>query len=335
MVRRAIGRSKGRGTKGYFYRAGRGWFTKADGRFIPLTDEAGERFRERKVSEDRLKDASARVRVSLREAEASVRSETQRDAQVGEVCRDYLNHLKVQADLPSKQGIARTYLDRGRTLFDFCYGLPAKYFCEGDVEKRANLTAKERPKRIHDGYGPRLCSELTPTDIDRWLAAHAWKSGGRRIRLQALRRAFNFAVERQVITKNPIKGYKLPKATSRVTYLTPAQEKSLLNASSPAFALALKVCIRTVLASDANSLPSCGRHVKDHGDRMEWIFKADESKTKRQRIIRVTDAEIIATVRAHMNDGPIFRNESGLPVVSDHALAELSTCEGENQEEGR
>ncbi len=94
MVRRAIGRSKGRSTKGYFYRAGRGWFTKADGRFIPLTDEAGERFRERKVSEDLLKDASARVRVSLRDAETPVRSEEQRDAQVGEVCRDYLNHLK-------------------------------------------------------------------------------------------------------------------------------------------------------------------------------------------------------------------------------------------------
>ena len=140
--------ARGEVQRGYFYRAGRGWFTKADGRFIPLTDEAGERFRERKVSEDRLKDASARIRVSLREAEAQVRSETQRDAQVGEVCRDYLNHLKAQADLPSKQGIARTYLDRGRTLFDFCYGLPAKYFCEGDVEKRGGtLTWKERPKK--------------------------------------------------------------------------------------------------------------------------------------------------------------------------------------------
>jgi integrase len=313
MVRRAIGRSKGRSTKGYFYRAGRGWFTKADGRFIPLTDESGERFREKKVSEDMLKDASARVRVSVRATQPPVRAEAQRDAQVGEVCRDYLSHLKAQADLSSKQGIARTYLDRGRTLFDFCYGLPAKFFCEGDVEKRAKLTAKERPKKTHAGYGDRQCSELTPTDIDRWLAAHVWKSGGRRIRLQALRRAFNFAVERQVIAKNPIKGYKLPKATSRITYLTPAQEESLLKASSPAFALALKFCIRTGARFGCEFAALCGRHVKDHGDRMEWIFKADESKTKRQRIIRITDPEIIRVVRARMNDGPIFRNESGTP----------------------
>ena len=51
MVRRAIGRSKGRSTKGYFYRTGRGWFTKAEGRFVPLTDESGERLKSEKKVE--------------------------------------------------------------------------------------------------------------------------------------------------------------------------------------------------------------------------------------------------------------------------------------------
>ena len=35
--------TQGSHNKGYFFRTGRGWFTKEAGQFIPLTDEAGIR----------------------------------------------------------------------------------------------------------------------------------------------------------------------------------------------------------------------------------------------------------------------------------------------------
>ena len=47
---------------------------------------------------------------------------------------------------------------------------------------------------------------------------------------------------------------------------------------------------------------------------MEWVFLPKESKTKIRRIIRITDAEIIATVRQRIDQfstGSIFRNNAG------------------------
>ena len=39
-----------------------------------------------------------------------------------------------------------------------------------------------------------------------------------------LHETLNFGVERKMIPRNPIKGYKIPKSSSRITYLTPEQE---------------------------------------------------------------------------------------------------------------
>ena len=65
--------------------------------------------------------------------------------------------------------------------------------------------------------------------------------GGRISVLQALRRAFNFAVERHVITKNPIKGYKATEGlSSRVTYLTPAQGGIAVECVQPGFCYCTK-----------------------------------------------------------------------------------------------
>ena len=238
MVSRKIGRRKGSRTKGFFYRHGRGWYTKSSGKFVPLTTVDGDRLRDQSTPLEVLKQAYARILTTVRTVPES-------DAEVGEVCAQYLDYLRGQLPADFQPvGPGKTYTDRGQTLFDFCYGLPGTFFCNGDKRRRAEKGDGER-KRIHAGYGEKLCSELTPVHIDEWVAAHRWGAGGRRTRVQAVKRALNFGVERQLIARNPIKGYKLPKSQSRVTYLTPDQETALLQAASPAFAIAVKVCIRT------------------------------------------------------------------------------------------
>jgi len=57
------------------------------------------------------------------------------------------------------------------------------------------------------------------------------------------------------------------------------------------------VCIRTGAQPGKEFCALQGRHVIDHGDRMEWKFAAEETKTNRLRIIRITDPEIIEMVR--------------------------------------
>jgi integrase len=125
--------------------------------------------------------------------------------------------------------------------------------------------------------------------------------------VQALKRAFNFGVERKMMDANPIRGYKLPRSATRISYRTPEQD-----AAGRAFAMALKVCIRTGARFGCEFAALRRKHVRDHGDRMEWVFKAEESKTKRLRIVRVTDPEIIALVRQGLRTGdPVFKNSHG------------------------
>ena len=306
MVRRRIGRRKGSRTKGFFFRQGRGWFTKLEGKFIPLLDEDGARLRDQQTPRQVLDQARARFLTTTRVVPED-------DAEVGEVCGKYLEHIRAQLPDEFKPvGLGKTYIDRGQTLYDFCYGLPGEFFCEGDSEKRKAKGSGEE-KRLHSGFGEKLCSELTPADIDSWLAAHSWKAGGRRTRVQAIKRALNFGVERKTISKSPIRGYKLPKSTSRITYLTPEQEQAMIRVSSPAFATALKVCIRTGARFGCEFAALQPRHVTDHRDRMEWKFNADESKTKRQRIIRITDGEVMAFVRAGLKNEYVFLNQNGEP----------------------
>jgi hypothetical protein len=57
---KGIGRRKGSRNKGFFYRSGRGWFTKDAGKFVPLTDEPGERLREEDISPKIIQNAYAR-----------------------------------------------------------------------------------------------------------------------------------------------------------------------------------------------------------------------------------------------------------------------------------
>ncbi|MCC7421047.1 MAG: hypothetical protein IT428_12265, partial [Planctomycetaceae bacterium] len=165
-----------------------------------MTDENGERFRDKETDERLLREAHARHLLDRQpEPEpGSLKVPESADAQVGAVCAAYLDHMKAQAGkiTTHPRGKAKTYVDRGQTLFDFCYGLPGEFFCNGDREKRV-LKGDPEPKRIHPGFGHKFSSEVTPADIDTWLKAHTWKPGGWRTRVQAVKRAFNFGVERK------------------------------------------------------------------------------------------------------------------------------------------
>jgi integrase len=103
---------------------------------------------------------------------------------------------------------------------------------------------------------------------------------------------------------------------SRVTYLTPEQETAMRAVVSRAFAVALQVCIRTGATFGSEFARLEAKHVRDHGDRMEWVFNAEAVNNKKLRIIRVTDPQIIRLVRERIQrhpSGPLFRNRQGKP----------------------
>jgi integrase len=293
------GRAKGSRNRGYYYRSGRGWGAKIDGRYVPLTYANGDRMRSENTPLAEVK--AAYVRLIVAPAQQTVESD---GVTVEQVCTAYLQHVK-------HSGAESTFIARRVTLFDFCIGLPSRFIPNGKP--------KPKPKKsdyAHKGFGRIEVASLKPLHLDQWLQSHKGWKGCRRTRIQAVKRAFNYAVESGLIAVNPIKGYKTPKQRGRVTYITPEQEAALCEAANPALAMAIKVCIRTGARPGCEFAKLTARHVTDHGTRMELTFKADESKTKVLRIIRITDPEILRIVRKQLKkykSGPLFRNTVGTP----------------------
>jgi len=302
--RKGRGRRVGTRNRGYFYRAGRGWFTKINGRFVPLEFENGDRMPSDNTPLAEVKAAYHRLMANKGEP-ITIDAPDVCPVTVLEVCAAYL--AKAEAD-----GAKKTHHDRADTLFDLCFGLPPEFRSKNGKPTRRPSTKDY----IHDGYGSMLVARLRPLNIDQWLQAHKTWNGGKRSRVQAVKRALNYGVEAGLIPVNPIKGYKVAKQNARVTYLTPEQESVLCRTANPALATAIKVCIRTGARPGCEFAALTARHVKDHGERMEWVFQANESKTKRLRTIRITDPEIIELVRQQIErcpTGPIFRNTKGEP----------------------
>jgi len=307
MAKTHPGRKKGGRNRGFFYRSGRGWYVKNGSQFLPLRDLDGQHLKDPKCDDRTVKEAHARW--LLDRSPAPERNGTT----VLEVCQAYLADAKLS-------GAAKTHADRADTLFDFCFGLPPGFRRKSDAAPR-RLTAEQRAqmskKRIHSGYGQRAVLSLLPLDITQWLNSHKkWGQSGRRTRIQAVKRAFNFAVEQGMIPRNPIRGFKTPRSKGRVTHITPEQEKAIYECANPNLALAVRVCIRTGARFGSEFAKLTARHVVDHGERMEWVYDAAEIKTRRRRVLRISDPEIIRIVREQRKQfpaGPIFRNSKGRP----------------------
>jgi hypothetical protein len=310
MLKKKQGRPQGSRAKGYFYRSRRGWYRKDRGRFVPLWHEDGDHIKDPKCDELLVKEAHARFLLSKQPKPLKPCS-----VSVLEACQAYLENAKAT-------GAEKTHFDRANTLFDFCFGLPPEFRSKDGTRIRRLSPEKRREmakRRIHKGYGQRLVSEIRRLDLDRWLNAHkTWTIGGRRSRIQAVKRALNYAVESGLTTGNPIRGYRTPKATHRVTYINPEQKKALTDHASPALATAIRVCIRTGARPGAEFCRLTRGHVNDLGDRMEWKFAWSESKTGKLRVIRITDPETIEITRKQMakhRTGPVVRSSSGQPWV--------------------
>jgi len=286
-----IGRPKGSKSRGFFFRSGRGWHATISGRKLPLKDASGNLLKDEKTPFEVVQKAYARLLVANEPSLDSI--------SVREVCQAYLDHSKA-TDRPS------TYENRAGTLFDFCKGFAAGY-------RNKSL---EGAKRLHSGYGDHLVSEVKKHHVTAWLNAHpAWK-GARRTKIQAVKRAFNYAVEQELIPANPIKGFKTPPARARETFLDADQEKACYEHAKPALATAIRICIRTGARYGCEYATLTAKHVHFLPEGMEWRFSPSESKTKVERIIRISDPELIELVRrliAKYPKGPLFRNTKHEP----------------------
>src|SRR5258708_745825 len=118
MAKKHVGRKKGGHNRGYFYRAGRGWYVVDGSRFQPLRYEDGTAIKAAGADERDVRAAHARW---LLDRQASpILTPVTSEVTVLDVCQTYLTNAKAT-------GAAKTHADRADTLFDFCFGLPPEF----------------------------------------------------------------------------------------------------------------------------------------------------------------------------------------------------------------
>jgi methyltransferase-like protein len=149
------GRRKGSRNRGYFYREGRGWYAKANGRYEPLEYENGDRMRDKNTPLADVKAAYHRLMAGI------VDPAPDNSVTLLQVCTAYLAQV-------NDNGAPATLTVRRNTLFDFCFGLPSRFIPNGKD--------KPKPKEsdyIHKGYsrvqiedGQQLVDALRLTNVE-------------------------------------------------------------------------------------------------------------------------------------------------------------------------
>lgn len=270
------GRQAGGHNRGYWFRKGRGWYATENGKPVPLRAENGDHLKAQDTPGDILERAHARYLLGLQE-EAS-RLTVGDTTPLLRIVQVYLQHCKAN-------NRESTFHKRGEYLFDFCYGLPARFW---DYDTGRKVAKPTKEDYLHGGYGAKPVGELLPMDVQQWLDKHpTWGKGTRRIAVQGLKRALNYAVSMQLTPRNPIKGFKVSVGGKRITFFTPEIEKELLKNAFQALRTAISICIRTGARYGSEFIPLTAAHVEETPKGMLWRFSVDESKTHKPRTIYV------------------------------------------------
>ncbi|MGA2255515.1 MAG: hypothetical protein ABSG53_12700 [Thermoguttaceae bacterium] len=296
--KRKPGRQKGNRKLGYFPRKGRGWFLSEPGE-PKLCDTKGNHLRDTDDLEAAA-DAYAAYRLTCKNCTNN--AEEQNPITVSDACQRYLAYAeRHSAD-------ATVTLRRG-FLFDLCTGFPAGF---------ADRPHEAKPEdRIHPGYGKKAAKDLTPADMEAWVAKHpGWHNN--RAAIQAVRRVLNYCVkDLKVLACNPILGVKSDQSGSRVTYFPEEVEQAIYQWAEPDLAQLIRFGIM------AGTRPMCEygsvkrRHVEiDEKGNMLWHFPMKESKVKtKDRYIHIPTSlkPVVEAAMEKHPTGPLFRNRQGEP----------------------
>ena len=196
--------------------------------------------------------------------------------------------------------------------------IAAKYLEWAKTNNRLNtyLIRKRWVDSFVGLFGTVRVKRLTRQCVDEWFGrSPSWGDTTRRIAFRSVMRAVNWAVDRGTIVSNPLRGYKAGNEKRRTTYFSPEQEKALIEHASPAFALALRVLIRTGCRPGCEFAAVTAGHVHETPNGQVWRFSSDESKTRRPRTVYVP-GEIAGIVRDLIKRdalGPLFKNAANEP----------------------
>lgn len=146
--------------------------------------------------------------------------------------------------------------------------------------------------------------------VEDWLDAHPKWKASRRHAVMSVLRAFNWAVKRGKLAKNPVAGIEVPAPSRVLTYLTPEQRKAVFDATKDrAFKNVLTAMQETGCRPGEVSVVEAKHANLDAG---VWVLPEHKTgkKTGKPRVVYLTPAMIELTKElAEKNpSGPLFLN---------------------------
>lgn len=164
-------------------------------------------------------------------------------------------------------------------------------------------------------YGKLRVTRLRKKHVLAWVKAKGYNPASANRAIGVLKRAFNWAVEEELLPRNPVAHVRKPAALTRDRTLTPDERQLVLRSiKGPAFrrfvtALTLTGCrpgeVARVTAADV--------------DRKAGLWVLDKHKTARKtgkpRIVYLSDEALAMTLElaAEHPEGPLFLNSRGRP----------------------
>lgn len=183
--------------------------------------------------------------------------------------------------------------------------------------------SKNRASETFDWYHKRLgyfladnpdfsCDTLRTIHVQTWLDGKKWSAGHKRGCITAMKRAFNWAVKMDLLTKSPIRGLEKPDAGRREEFLTKAEFESVLAYFKDQEFRDVLIFMWFTGARPQELVKIEARHVRPG----HVVFRRLESKgQKRERIVfLVPEAqEIVDRLASKRPTGPLFLNRRGRP----------------------
>lgn len=162
-------------------------------------------------------------------------------------------------------------------------------------------------------YGSVRAADVKPFHVDAWLDEHPQWKAARRHAVIAVKRAFNWADKKGVLSPNPVRAVEKPAATKRTHVLTKAERQEILDAVRDQefrdflFAMQETGCrpseVARVTAANVNL------------DVGVWVFHEHKTakRTGRPRVIYLTPAMVDLSRRlmAKHPTGPLFCGPRG------------------------
>jgi integrase len=165
-----------------------------------------------------------------------------------------------------------------------------------------------------DSFGDVRATDLKPSHVSRWLAAHEWSDSTRRGAITYVKLALNHAVDEGLIPANPLHKVKRPRMRSREKTLTADERRTILADFDDGF--------RDFLVALGETGARPGELIRLEARMIDWqagVATLRESKTAdatgRPRVLYLTGAmvELCRRLAEVHPKGPLFRNRDGNP----------------------